>query len=116
MRAGNYKFLLVLFLLILNLSTPANAVQQPVPQPGDPRLKYYVYRENEVYAYTGYAEIQSRIDLDPTEQIVTISMGNAAGLWDILPSGYRIFIKPRVMDAKTNMTIITSKRIYYFEL
>lgn len=116
MKAGRFKFYLLAAFLLMLVSKPAMAVQKPVPQPGDPRLKYYVYRENEVYQYTGYAEVQSRIDLDPTETIITISMGNAAGLWDIITAGYRIFIKPKVLDAKTNMTIITSKRVYYFEL
>jgi len=115
MRVKNYNILIALA-LIFALPSFAYAVQKPKPLPGDSRLQYYVYKPNEVFAYTGYFEIQSRIDLDPKEQIITISMGNAGGLWDIIPSGHRLFIKPKVFDATTNMTIITDKRIYYFEL
>jgi type IV secretion system protein VirB9 len=36
--------------------------------------------------------------------------------WQIVPSGHRIFIKPIEQDATTNMTLITNKRTYFFEL
>ena len=34
----------------------------------------------------------------------------------INPLGNRLFIKPTEQDATTNMTLITNKRIYLFEL
>jgi type IV secretion system protein VirB9 len=114
MRATKYSFFISIVVLLL-MAQPVYATETPVPASGDVRIKYYVYRPDTVYKYVGYYKIQSRIDLDPKEQIVSISMGNT-GLWDIQPQGHRIFIKPKEFEAETNMTIITDKRIYYFEL
>ena len=36
--------------------------------------------------------------------------------WQIVPNSNRIFLKPIEQDATTNMTIITTKRVYHFEL
>ena len=36
--------------------------------------------------------------------------------WQIVPAGHRLFIKPIDTDATTNMTLITNKRTYFFEL
>lgn len=36
--------------------------------------------------------------------------------WKIEPMGNRIFLKPTQEDANTNMTVITTKRVYQFEL
>lgn len=120
MKAVKYNIFLLLGLLavMLSFSNEVNAqtiAEKAVPLAGDQRIKYFMYRPETVYEYTGYYLIQSRIDLDPTEKIITISMGDT-GLWDIVPSGHRLFIKPKQFEATTNMTIITDKRIYYFEL
>ncbi|HJK87497.1 MAG TPA: TrbG/VirB9 family P-type conjugative transfer protein [Candidatus Megaira endosymbiont of Hartmannula sinica] len=42
-------------------------------------------------------------------------MGDTTG-WQVVPSGYRIFLKPIEENATTNMTLITDKRTYFFEL
>jgi type IV secretion system protein VirB9 len=36
--------------------------------------------------------------------------------WSIIPSGSKLFIKPIDKDATTNMTVLTDKRTYLFEL
>jgi type IV secretion system protein VirB9 len=91
------------------------AAQEPQPIASDSRIKVYTFRPDTVYSYTGHYGYQSRIDLDPTEDILSISMGDSTR-WMLQPVGHRIFLKPIEFDATTNMTIITDKRIYYFEL
>ncbi|MBT4989756.1 MAG: TrbG/VirB9 family P-type conjugative transfer protein [Rickettsiales bacterium] len=81
----------------------------------DPRIATYVYKEDSLYKYTGFYEYQSHIKFEPGETIKTISMGDTTG-WEIVSSANRLFLKPKTSKAKTNMTLITNKRLYHFNL
>jgi len=96
-------------------SLPAWAVIAPVPIATDARIKTIMYAPNEVYKFTGYYGYQTIIEFAPDEEIGTISIGTPTP-WQITPSGNRLFIKPVEQDATTNMTLITNKRTYFFEL
>lgn len=105
----------LLLLLGLFAAGPAHAIQENKPLAIDKRIRTYVYNPHEVYVFTAHYGYQSVIELDPKESIGVISLGNAPS-WQIDPLGYRIFIKPIEPDATTNMTVITDKRTYHFEL
>jgi type IV secretion system protein VirB9 len=81
----------------------------------DKRLGVIVYSPYDVHKFVGYYGYQSSIIFAEDEVIDTISMGDSTP-WQIVPNGYRLFLKPIDQDATTNMTLITNKRIYYFEL
>lgn len=89
--------------------------QKSSPSRLDKRFRTFFYKPDEVYEYTGYYGMPSRIDLDPAEKILTIAMGDPSA-WMLNPVGFRLFLKPVKFDAQTYMSIITTKRIYYFEL
>jgi type IV secretion system protein VirB9 len=36
--------------------------------------------------------------------------------WQFVPAGRRLFVKPVLNDAQTNLTVVTSKRTYMFDL
>lgn len=91
------------------------AVRTPKPLASDHRLQTVVYSPYEVYKFTGHYGYQSSILFSEGEVIRTISMGDSVS-WMINPVGNRLFLKPLEPDAITNMTLITSKRTYYFEL
>jgi type IV secretion system protein VirB9 len=74
-----------------------------------------VYNPDDVFKYVGYYGYQASIELSQGEAVETISMGDTVA-WQVVPSGNRIFIKPMEANATTNMTLITNKRTYYFEL
>jgi type IV secretion system protein VirB9 len=74
-----------------------------------------VYHPNDVFKYIGYYGYQGSIQLEEGELVDTVSMGETVS-WQIVPSGNRIFLKPVEENATTNMTLITNKRIYFFEL
>lgn len=95
--------------------TPAFALREAKPIATDHRLQTVVYSENEVYKFIGHYGYQSLIELENGEEIVTISMGDSVS-WQVVPSGPRIFLKPVEPDATTNMTVVTNKRTYNFEL
>lgn len=81
----------------------------------DSRIKTLVYNENEVYQLTFHYGYQSFIELSNDEEIELISLGESFP-WRMTPSGKRLFIRPLEIDSRTNMTIITTKRTYQFEI
>jgi type IV secretion system protein VirB9 len=107
------KLTLIALLLFTNLNTLA--VRESKPTPIDSRIRIMVYNPNDVFKFTGYYNYQASIELAPSEEVSSISMGDTTG-WQIVPSGNRIFLKPIENDVTTNMTLITNKRTYYFEL
>jgi type IV secretion system protein VirB9 len=102
---------LALFLFGLN----ANASQMPRFLGTEKKFRIYVYNPNDVYRYIGHYSYQGFIEFDTGETISTISMGDQS-LWLFEHLGNRLFLKPVADNADTNMTVITSKRIYQFEL
>lgn len=104
-------FSVVIFFVSLN----AYAIREPRATSGDSRIRVIAYSPNVVFKYVGYYGYQGSIELEEGEEVGTISMGDTTG-WQIVPSGYRIFLKPIDNEATTNMTLITNKRMYFFEL
>jgi type IV secretion system protein VirB9 len=93
----------------------AIALQEPRPIATDYRIRSVRYSPNEIYKFLGHYGYQSSIEFAEDENIQTVSIGDSIA-WLIDPSGNRLFIKPIEQDATTNMTVITDKRIYHFEL
>ena len=106
--------LLLCFLLITS-SINCYAMKEPRPMAIDKRLGVIVYSPFDVHKYTGYYGYQSSIIFSEDEVIDTMSMGDSTA-WQMVPQRNRLFLKPIDPDATTNMTLITNKRIYYFEL
>lgn len=86
---------------------------QPIAQ--NPRIRTYVYKEDYIYHYIGHYEFQSHIQFEPGETIQTMSMGETGG-WEMVPSGNRLFLRPKDQTANTLMTLITNRRLYQFVL
>ena len=85
------------------------------PLTTDNRVKTYVYNENEIYPLVIFYGYQTSIEFAHGEEVVTISMGDSYA-WQMTPVGRRIFVKPLEENMHTNMTIITNKRAYQFDL
>ena len=109
------SWLIAASLMILSTVQSASALQVPRPIATDNRIQTVRYSENEVYKFTGHYGFQTIIELAPDEEVVTVSLGDSIA-WLINPVGSRLFLKPVEQDALTNMTLITNKRIYQFEL
>lgn len=88
---------------------------EDVPLTTDSRIRTLVYNPNEVYPIKFHYGFQSFIEFAPDEDIEIISLGEAYP-WKITPIGKRLFVRPIQIDIKTNMTIITTKRTYQFEI
>ena len=96
-------------------AAPAYALRLPRSLATDERIHVIMYSPDEVFKFTGTYGYQSSIVFEPDEEIMTISLGDSVA-WMINPSGNRIFLKPIEQDAETNMTVLTNKRSYLFEL
>lgn len=99
----------------LVLPVEAFAAREARPIKIDHRVRTIIYQPDEVYKYTGHYRYQTSIEFGKDETIETISMGDTTA-WMMNPSGNRLFLKPIEQDATTNMTLITNKHTYLFEL
>ena len=109
------NFNIIIFLAIFFTTSTAFAIRESRPTPVDSRIRVMVYNPDDVFKFTGYYGYQASIELASNEEVISISMGDTTS-WQIVPAGHRIFIKPMEPDATTNLTLITNKRTYFFEL
>jgi len=86
-----------------------------IPVTTDNRIKTYIYNPNEVYLLVVHYGFQSHIEFAKSEEIQTITLGDSYA-WKITPLAKRLFIKPMERNIRTNMTVITSKRTYQFDI
>jgi type IV secretion system protein VirB9 len=107
------KYCKLIALLCIFLS--AINVYASTPLVVDSRIKTYIYNENEIYNLVVNYGYQSSIEFGNGEEVQTISMGDTYA-WKITPIGRRIFIKPLEESVNTNMTVITNRRIYHFDV
>lgn len=87
--------------------------KQPIAT--DSRIKTFVYSESEVFPVVLHYGYQTSIEFGEGEYIQTYSVGNNYA-WQFTNVGRTLFIKPLEENILTNMTVITNKRRYYFEL
>lgn len=107
--------LITIFVLLFSLSSSFASEEEDISITTDNRIKTYIYNPNEVYLLVLHYGFQSHIEFGKGEEINTISLGDSYA-WKISPLGNRLFIKPLEKNIRTNMTIITSKRTYQFDL
>jgi len=107
-----YTFLNLLILLSFH---NAHAIQEARVSSNESRFRTYVYNPNEIYKFTGHYIYQSYIEFENGETVNTISMGDSTA-WQMVTLGNKLFLKPVSEYAETNMTLITNKRIYHFQL
>ncbi|MDD2840191.1 MAG: TrbG/VirB9 family P-type conjugative transfer protein [Rickettsiales bacterium] len=108
------NFILILFFCVF-IGFSNNALSEEVPLTTDSRIRTIVYNPNEVFQLKFHYGFQSFIEFAPDEEIEIISLGEAYP-WKITPINKRIFIRPIQIDVTTNMTVITTKRTYQFEI
>ncbi len=93
----------------------ALAVQKPRPIATDNRIQTARFSPNEVYKFVGHYGYQSLIEFQEGEEIQAVSLGDSVA-WQVNPVKHRLFIKPIEQEATTNMTIVTDRRVYNFEI
>ncbi len=111
----NLRRFLLNIMIYLPLCFANTIVNADEPITTDNRVKTYVYNENEIYPLMIFYGYQTSIEFAKGEEVSTISMGDSYA-WQITPIGRRLFVKPLEENMHTNMTILTNKRAYQFDL
>lgn len=83
----------------------------------DPRLASRRYNANEVVRLEGKTGVQAAIAFADDEHIENVAIGDSAS-WQVTPNkrANMLFVKPLSANARTNMTVVTDKRSYVFDL
>jgi type IV secretion system protein VirB9 len=94
----------------------AAATAGVVPPPGavDARVRELAYREGQVVSLTGYVGYHIDLELEAGERLVAVGSGDAAGL-DVAAEGAHVLLKPKAAHVATNLTLVSSRRVYHFE-
>lgn len=81
----------------------------------DPRFKSFAFTPNTTYKIITVYDNPSFIEFEAGETVATI-VNPKKTAWQLVPSGNRLFIKPEETDADTQITVMTNKRLYFFEM
>ncbi len=107
----------ILLAALAALPAPLAAQVQPQPGAGDPRIQAVDYDPDQVVILYGAPGYQVTVEFGPDEQIENVAVGDS-GAWQVTPNrrGDHLFVKPVQSGVATNMTVVTSVRVYLFEL
>lgn len=83
----------------------------------DNRLRTEFYSQDQVFAVNGRQDFETSIIFNDDEKIQNVAVGDSLA-WQVTPNKKAnvLFIKPILPHARTNMTVVTDKRIYMFDL
>lgn len=100
---------------LMSWAQNCHAAKVPQSLASDERVRHVMYDPNQVYEIVGTYGYQTSIEFAADETVKVVSLGDTIA-WQTVPYDNRVFLKPVEAKASTNMTVITSKRTYYFML
>ncbi len=102
----------------LMLPLLSTATQTPQPLTTDHRLRIVAYDPNNVVTLHGNQLVQTSLQFSNAETIVGVESGDAVA-WAISINPNKpnlLFLKPTTEISDTNLSVITDKNIYHFQL
>lgn len=99
----------------LVLSFNAAALERPQAGEHDSRIRFIDYNPYEVVDVVVHYGFSTHIKFSENESIDKIAMGDKSA-WSVGPVKNHLFLKAAKEKADTNMTVVTNKRVYNFEL
>lgn len=103
-------------LLAVTLTFSVHAEETPASSPQDARVRFVDYDENDVVRIIGHYGYSTHVSLAAGETVTSVALGDSLA-WEVAPVENHLFVKPREEDARTNMTVLTSRgRAYTFFL
>jgi type IV secretion system protein VirB9 len=95
----------------------AQAVAPPSAAPADPRVRTLPYDPDAVVELDLSFGFQTMIRFSDDEHIENVSIGDGQA-WQVTPNkaATLLFVKPVDIATRTNMTVVTDRRSYLFEL
>lgn len=111
MRFARYSLIFSAFLYLL----PAHAELSATPLSGDARLVTFDYDPDNTYLVLTKPRAVTHLEFPEEDRVQTMAAGDTTN-WEFSPTKDRrhIFIKARIENASTTMTVITEKRSYQF--
>jgi type IV secretion system protein VirB9 len=105
------------WIILIGSTVPAIAQVRPEPGQGNPHLQTVDYHADQVVLLETAPGYQLTVGLAADEQIESVAVGDSVS-WQISASNDRnhLFIKALHPDASTNMTVVTTTRLYAFDL
>ncbi|MFT4967972.1 MAG: type IV secretion system protein VirB9 [Candidatus Deianiraeaceae bacterium] len=97
------------------IANPSGVRNVDMPINIDSRIKTLIYSPNEIYTLNLKMGFQSIVEFSIDESVELVSIGDPYP-WKLTPIDRRLFIKPLQVGVGTNLTIITNKRTYLFDL
>jgi type IV secretion system protein VirB9 len=107
-----------ILLLTLAAAAPfADASARALPDAGvfDSRLRVVDYNRDDVVQIIGAYGVVTHLEFAADEKITNTALGDTLA-WQVAPVTNHLFIKPIEPNAHTNMTVLTNKRVYQFDL
>lgn len=86
-------------------------------QADDPRLQQRLYDPTEVVTILGQVNVQATIQFGESETIENVAIGDSTA-WQVTPNKRAdlLFVKPLKPRGVTNMTVVTNRFTYFFDL
>jgi type IV secretion system protein VirB9 len=83
----------------------------------DNRIRSLAYEPDHIVQVIGRMGIQSTIQFDGNERIQNVAIGDSSK-WQVTPNhgATLLFVKPLAPRVRTNMTVVTDRRTYMFDL
>ena len=105
--------------LVLLAVTPSSGAAALFPTPGaaDPRIQTVEFDPDQVVQVRGRLGYELTIEFGPDERIENVAIGDASA-WQVTPNrrANLLFVKPLMAGASTNMTVVSDRRRYTFDL
>ena len=104
-------------LLWIALVLPALACAELTPSKGqfDPRVRVVDYNPADVIKLVTFFGVSTHVQFADGESIKDVAIGDDQA-WAVVSRGSHLFIKPKATQADTNVTVVTSRRVYQFAL
>lgn len=95
----------------------ASAILSAPAAAQDPRLVERLYDPTQVVRIEGKVNVQSTIQFGEGEVIENVAIGDSQS-WQVTPNrrANLLFVKPMAPRATTNMTVVTNRHTYLFDL
>lgn len=103
------------FILILLIPSLVLAEVTPSRGQDDPRIRTVDYNPKNVVRVSTFYGVSTHIRFDPDETIRDVAVGDDRA-WTIIARSSHLFIKPKDLQANTNVTVVTDRRVYQFVL
>ena len=102
---------------VLALAGSVDAQTRGQNTAADPRIRTYYYDPDKVVRLDAFAGYQMMLQFGPDERVENVAIGEGS-TWQVTPNkeANLLFIKPMAHAAHTNMTVVTDRREYLFEL